>query len=61
MPPKKKRKTEYQNVSQDGEAQGIAKRSWKKSKARLTLLDDLENGVLSLDGKEVLAKVAWLT
>ena len=61
MPPKKKHKTEYQNVSQDGEAQGIAKGSWKKSKARLTLLDDLENGVLSLDGKEVLAKVAWLT
>ena len=61
MPPKKKRKSECQNVSQDGEAQGIAKRSWKKSKARLTLLDDLENGVLSLDGKEVPAKVAWLT
>jgi hypothetical protein len=50
-----------QHHASKGEAQGIAKRSWKKSKARLTLLDDLENGVLSLDGKEVLAKVAWLT
>jgi hypothetical protein len=59
MPPKKKRKSESQEASPDEEEEGAVKGSWLKSAARLRLLDDLEEGVLTLDAKKMPAKEAW--
>eukprot|EP00978_Attheya_sp_CCMP212_P022623 scaffold67731_cov84-Attheya_sp.AAC.1 len=59
MPPKKKRKSQSQEASQDEEEQGAVKGSWAKSAARLRLLDDLEEGVLTLDAKKIPPKKAW--
>eukprot|EP00978_Attheya_sp_CCMP212_P041641 scaffold241219_cov41-Attheya_sp.AAC.1 len=49
MPPKKPK------VHEDG-AQQLP---WKKSAARLRLLGDLQDGILSLDAKELPANDAW--